>query len=415
MFNKHLLFAIVLLLTSGMMIAQNNTNSPYTRFGYGELIDTYSAEQRAMGGIAIANRNPLSINTVNPASYTSIDSLTFMFDIGFTGLNSRFSDASGVNRKFASNLEYISLQFPLKRWMAVSAGVLPYSFSGYSFYRADSIAMYHPTLNDQYAKYSQGYNGSGGISQVYTGMSFSLFDRFALGVNAYYMFGEVNNRRSTIFQTSGIESSAQDNFIKVNSYRFRYGLQYFETIGERHRVQLGVIFEPKSSLGGEAMQVNTGVPSDTLSFTNEFDMPLVVGAGLQYTFDNKITLGVDYVQQQWSDARFYSRTDSLSNRSRLSVGAEYMPDYRGRSYFERVSYRAGFSLSEPYYKIAGNSQSANYGISFGVGLPLRTSNSVINAAFEYGKAGDRSLFREDFYKLTISTTFSENWFFKRKL
>ena len=75
MFNKHLLFAVVLVMSGSMMLAQNNTNSPYTRFGYGEIVDSYTAEQRAMGGVAIAGRNPLSINTVNPASYTSVDSM----------------------------------------------------------------------------------------------------------------------------------------------------------------------------------------------------------------------------------------------------------------------------------------------------------------------------------------------------
>lgn len=80
MFNKHFLFAVVLLVVGAGVYAQNNTNSPYTRFGYGELVDTYSAEQRAMGGVAIAGRNNLGINTVNPASYSSVDSLTFMFE-----------------------------------------------------------------------------------------------------------------------------------------------------------------------------------------------------------------------------------------------------------------------------------------------------------------------------------------------
>jgi hypothetical protein len=121
------------------------------------------------------------------------------------------------------------------------------------------------------------------------------------------------------------------------------------------------------------------------------------------------------VQQQWADARYYTKTDSLTNRTRWSVGAEYIPDIRGRSYFNRVRYRAGFTTSNPYYKIAGNQQPRNYGISFGVGLPLRTSNTLINAAVEYGKVGERSLFREDYFKITLNTTFSENWFFKRKL
>jgi len=168
-------------------------------------------------------------------------------------------------------------------------------------------------------------------------------------------------------------------------------------------------------LGAEATQVNTGIPTDTISYNDEFDTPLMFGAGLQYTFNEKLMIGVDYVQQQWADTRFFNKTDSLSNRSRLAAGAEYIPDIRGRSYFERVRYRAGFSLSEPYYKLAGNAASTNYGITFGIGLPLRTGNSMINASVEYGKVGERSLFREDYFKITVNTTFNENWFFKRKL
>jgi hypothetical protein len=293
--------------------------------------------------------------------------------------------------------------------------LLPYSFSGYSFYRNDSIAVYHPTQSNNYARYVQSYSGNGGISQVYSGLSLSLFDRLALGVNAYYMFGEVNNNRSTTFTTTGYESSIQENLIRVSSFRFRYGMQYFQTFAKKHDVKLGFIFETKMPLSADARQVNTGVPSDTVYFNNEFDTPLTFGAGLQYTFNEKLMIGVDYIQQQWADARFYSKTDSLSNRSRLSAGAEYIPDLRGRSYFDRVRYRAGFSLSEPYYKMAGNATAKNYGITFGIGLPLRTGNSMINASVEYGKAGERSVFREDYFKITVNTTFNENWFFKRKL
>lgn len=414
MFNKHLLFAVLLLVCSGWITAQNNTNSPYTRFGYGELVDTYSAEQRSMGGTAIAGRNSLGINAVNPASYTSVDSLTFMFDVGFSGLVSRFSDPAGINSKFTSNLEYLSLQFPLGKSLAFSAGLLPYSFSGYSFYRADSIPVYEPLDPSKKAYFSQVYAGNGGISQVYAGLSFKFLDHFALGVNTYYMFGEVNNSRTNSF-SSDASKSEQINGIQVGSYRFRYGLQYFRQFAKKHDVKLGLIFENKSVLSGTSTQINSGVPTDTITFDNAFDMPLMYGAGLQYTFDEKLTLAIDYVQQQWADARYYTKTDSLSNRTRWSVGAEYIPDIRGRSYFNRVRYRAGFTTSDPYYKIAGNQQPRNFGISFGVGLPLRTSNTLINAAVEYGKVGERSLFREDYFKITLNTTFSENWFFKRKL
>jgi hypothetical protein len=414
MFNKHFLFAVVLLVVGAGVYAQNNTNSPFTRFGYGELVDTYSAEQRAMGGVAIAGRNKLGINTVNPASYSSVDSLTFMFDVGLSGLISRFSDPKGVNSKFTSNLEYITLQFPLSRSLALSAGMLPFSFSGYSFYRNDSVPVYDHQNSGKKAYYQQAFSGNGGITQVYTGVSLKLLKHFSLGANAYYMFGDVSNKRTTLFSSDGT-SAEQDNFIHVGSYRFRYGFQYFQTFATKHTIQAGLIYENKSILSSEARRINSGIPADTVLFDDAFDMPVLFGAGLNYSFDEKLTLAVDYVQQQWSESRFYNKTDSLSNRSRLSIGVEYIPDIRGRSYFDRVRYRAGLTLSDPYYKIAGQQQSRNYGMSFGIGLPLRTSNTMINAAIEYGKTGERSMFREDYFKFTLNTTFSENWFFKRKL
>ncbi len=36
---KHTLWALLLTMVTGMAIAQNNTNSPYTRYGYGDLSD----------------------------------------------------------------------------------------------------------------------------------------------------------------------------------------------------------------------------------------------------------------------------------------------------------------------------------------------------------------------------------------
>ncbi|MPN36709.1 hypothetical protein SDC9_184219 [bioreactor metagenome] len=119
--------------------------------------------------------------------------------------------------------------------------------------------------------------------------------------------------------------------------------------------------------------------------------------------------------QQWANTKFFGKTDSLINRTKLAVGAEYIPNARGNKYIERIRYRAGLNLTDPYYKLAGSSAVKNFGISFGVGLPLKTSNTVVNAAIEYGKVGERSVFREDYFKITFNATFNENWFFKRKL
>ena len=64
-----------LIFTQLPLWAQNNTNSPYTRFGYGELADRSFGAGRAMGGVGYGLRSSKQINPLNPASYSCMDSL----------------------------------------------------------------------------------------------------------------------------------------------------------------------------------------------------------------------------------------------------------------------------------------------------------------------------------------------------
>ena len=133
---------VVLLLTilSGAAFAQNNTNSPYTRYGYGQLADQGSGNSKAMGGIAYGLRDKYQVNFANPASYTAVDSLTFIFDGGISLQNANFSDGTVKRNAKNSSFDYITMQFRASKWAAVSLGLLPYSNVGYSMgeYREDT-------------------------------------------------------------------------------------------------------------------------------------------------------------------------------------------------------------------------------------------------------------------------------------
>ena len=414
---KNKLFAIVLsiFLFAQLAQSQNNTNSPYTRFGFGDISDTNNGEQRAMGGVSIGSRVNTSINTVNPASYSAVDSMTFMFDFGVAGLLSHFSDSRGGVTKGNGNIEYLSLQFPLAKWLGFSAGASPYSFVGYDFYNKDTTYINNLSKRDTVA-YTRSFNGSGGFSQVYMGLSANLFNHISLGVNGYYMFGTINNYRDVSFNaTSGYTSTTEYNTLKANNFRYRLGAQIYNTFAKKHDVTLGVIYEPKAKLNGSFAKLSTGVLTDTIAPDYRFETPSIFGLGLYYTFDKKLSIGVDYSLQQWKDAQFFGKTDSLGNRSKLSIGVDYLPDPKGRKYSDRIHYRAGFNMSDSYFNVNGQNLPKNYGVSLGIGLPLRNSSTVLNATIEYGKIGSTSLLNEDYFKLSFNFTFNEHWFFKRKL
>ena len=413
---KNKLFAILIsiFLLTQLTQSQNNTNSPYTRFGFGDISDTNNGEQRAMGGVSIGTRNNTGINNVNPASYSAVDSMTFMFDFCVAGLMSNFSDSRGTVTKGNGNIEYFSLQFPLSKSLAFSAGALPYSFVGYNFYNSGIQITKDLTKNDT-TSFSKSFNGSGGFSQVYMGLSINLFNHISLGVNGYYMFGTINNYRDLSFSSSDIYSTTEYNTLKANNFRYRLGAQFYNSFDKKHDLTLGVIFEPKAKLNGTFKKTLSGVLTEPTDSSDSFETPCIYGLGLYYTYDKKLSIGIDYNMQLWKDALYSGSTNSFNNRSKLSVGLDYMPNPKGRKYSDRVHYRGGFNLTDSYYNVNNQILPKNYGVSVGIGLPLRNSSTVLNVGFEYGKIGSVDMLNENYYKLSFNFTFNEHWFFKRKL
>lgn len=404
--------AIIVSISTHLSYSQIGTNSPYTRFGYGELSETSANELRAMGGVSMANRSKHTINSSNPASFSSVDSLTFMFDIG---ANTRFSMFSDGNNKgsntFNANLEYITMRFPLGKLIGFSAGLLPYSMVGYNFSHTDSLAI---PGKENHIPYLQSYNGSGGISQVYSGLSVELFKHISLGVNAYYLFGETNNLLiQDFYNQNGYNTSIFSNQLKNNDYKLRYGVQAYHTFANKHNVTLGAIYENKKPFKGEYVAY---LNADTVRQSYGFELPETFAVGLNYTYDNKLTIGADYTMQNWGDALFFNKTDSLVNRSKIALGVEYIKNpYSRISYTDLIKYRAGVSTANQYYKINGQNQPNDLIINFGVGFPMRTSKSYMNITAEYGRVGNHNLLKENYFKLTFSASINEFWFFKPKL
>jgi len=407
--NKKFLFTLLIVVLSQLSFSQNNTNSPYTRFGFGDISDNSSGALKSMAGVSIGSRSISNINSVNPASYSAVDSMTFMFDVGANALYSRFSQTAGSSSKWNSNLEYITMQFPLTKWLGFSAGLQPYSYSGYNFqlngqhlerrFEADSIINYY-----------QNFSGGGGFNQTYLGASAKFLNHISVGVNSYYMFGSVYNNRSNRFENSA-DSVTESNSIKSKNFRMRYGVQFYNTFANSHEAVLGFIYEPKTKLTGDFSSVFNG---DTTTVTG-FETAEMLGVGAYYTFDKKLSVGMDYTLQNWGDALYFGNKNTLTNRSKLALGAEYQPNMRGRNYFQRIKYRAGVNFSNSYIKVNGVNPADNMSLTLGFGLPLRNTNTILNTTFEYGKVGSTSILREDFFKFTFNVLFNEHWFFKRKL
>ncbi len=406
--------AFLLLLSGFLCLAQNNTNSPYTRFGYGEIANFGSGKSKTMGGTSVGIRSENSINSANPASYTSIDSLTFIFEFGAEGRSSYLSTSQGTINSFNANFEFVTMQFPIKKWLAASVGLLPYSFVGYKIKQSDSIQL-PSNAGSQTVQYEQTFSGSGSINQAYIGLSTKIGKHIALGVNTSYLFGSIQNSdRLSFLENTNYSVTLKNAILTVRDINFRYGLQYFTNISPNKLINIGLVFENKSYIRGNYSIEISGI--DTISAPNStnFETPLVLGGGISYEVKDKFLVGTDILFHNWSDANYFGVKDSLANQFKISLGGEYRHQINAKNYLQKITYRLGAFASNDY--LNNNNNQPNYGITFGFGFPSKGNKSMVNIGFEYGKYGTLSNnhIREDYLKFTLNTNFNETWFFKRR-
>ena len=406
-------------------IAQNSTNTPYSRLGYGILSDNVTSSQRGMGGVGYALNSGRQINVMNPASYAAIDTLTFLFDMG-GNLRQTWSTEPGTDGKnitgkdLSGGLDYITMQFPLGKYMGGSAGLLPYSQVGYSF--GDVVGEDAGISSRQ---------GSGGINLLYLGVAGRPYRGLTVGANISYMFGNILN--DNYVTTAEGNQSLFERVLKVTDYKLDFGIQYSHRISPRHRITAGIVYSPGKSFHGHSYGVHYPINSsdntvqpDTTGYTSlkgKFSMPETWGIGVNYELDDRLTAEADFTYQPWSKVRYqalegYEAAEKFSDRWKINAGLQFTPRPRG-NYLQRIQYRAGAFYTHDYLTVRGNNV-REYGASIGFGLPTANSmmlRSVVNLSLEYRhrQASPRALIKEDCIMITLGINFNEMWFFQSKI
>ncbi len=404
------------------LMAQTSTNSPYTRYGFGQLSDQNFGNSQAMGGISYGLRNGLHVNASNPASYSAVDSLTFIFDAGLSLQNANFKEGNIKTNAKNSSVDYIAAQFRLAKGLGFAAGFLPYSTVGYSISRNNIVTT------DEYGATTtatQTFNGDGGLQQVFFGLGYNVFKGLSVGANFSYLYGDISHTSATTFSNANAFSSARTHKIDVSDYKLDFGLQYTQQLKEKHVLNIGATYSYGHELNSTGYEYIEKYSNSTLAtqsvdtIQNAFAIPHTFGLGATYVYDNRLTVGADYSLQKWEDAKFFNEKNAFQNRTKISVGAEYLPNPIGRNYLSRVRYRVGAYYSSPYAKIDGKDGNREYGVSFGFGFPLTSyqSRSILNISGQYVKVSPKvkGLLEENYLRINISLTFNERWFMKWKV
>lgn len=400
------------LLAFAGVYADNGINSPYSRYGVGVLTNQGLGVNRQMSGLGYGLRSSSYINVLNPASFSSADTLTMLFEAGMSLQNVNFKEGDRqINAKNAS-FDYLAMQFRVRKNLGMSIGFLPYSNVGYSF----SIAS-NPGDNE---RSTDTYSGSGGIYQPYVGLGWQPIKGLSIGAMAAYIYGDISHSVAIDFANSTDRSRTYD--VSLRSYKLDFGVQYSTEIAKKHNVVFGATYSLGHDLGADAKITDVTSSSTTTTSTGEgFKLPHTYGAGFMYSYNNQWKFGADYTLQQWGTSSFFGR-DKGCDRSKLSAGVEYAPAKISNNMFKMITYRGGAYYAQPYTEINGKKGCEEYGVSAGFSMPFMNRNNkysyaTLHVSGQYIHMNPKSsgMIEENCLRINVGITFNEAWFMKMKV
>lgn len=423
MIKKFLAFVLFAITT--LSYGQDNTASPYSYYGLGELRFKGTMDARSMGGIGIES-DSISLNLLNPASYSRLKLTNFV--VGATSTFTTLSNSLTDQKAQRTSFDYLAVGIPMGKFGATFA-VLPYSGVGYN---VKSVTTENNSVLGQQINRYKRFKGTGNVNMIKAGGAYNINSDLSFGVDVNYYFGDI--QKTLVDSIGGVKLSSRElNDVRVSGFSFSAGLMYAKKINEKLKLSTSFSYTPKALLNSRNFRSVATILYDTNGNESISGQQIIPIADSELLIPAKFAFGAGIGQQsKWfvgSEISFSetskwnkiatntnSRVNSMyKNATKLSVGGYYIPNYNSYSnYFNRVVYRAGFKYEDTGLFI-NNSEISDYGMNIGLGLPLGFSK--INLGFEYGQRGttSNSLIQENYFNVSVGLSLSEKWFKRRKI
>lgn len=426
---------VLIILMSVSASAQEN--SPYSRFGLGDMVPNQNIISRAMGGISAGYTDFKSINSVNPASYSSLAYATFDFG---AETDTRKLKSTATNASFSSTnliISYLQLGLPVRMnklnkkgiYLGINFGLRPVSRINYKILNATRI--------DNVDSLGAIYKGDGGLSDALFGLGLKI-KNLSIGFNGAYRFGNKNYDTSfSILNDTVFHYPASiTNKSNFSGLAYTFGLQYDIKFKSKAVLRLGAYTNLKSTLKGDQDYTIQTVSYDangasyrvdsvyTKAGSGQVIYPSGWGAGFTYSDSaGHWMFGADYETTKWDEYRFFGSPDRLKTSWKARGGIEYLPaSYNTpvKKYFSFVKYRFGFYYGPDQIDLGNDLP--QYGFTFGAGFPLKlrrsfyeTQTSYLNTAIEIGSRGNKnSNLRESLLRISVGFSLSDLWFNRSK-
>jgi hypothetical protein len=297
MHNKLIIIIFISLFSFAYTAnGQKDIDTPYSRFNLGTLETEGSFRSLGMGSVGTAIRDNSSIYFTNPASYSSLDTISFIFDFG-VDYGSNF--ISNSESKFASNdmdFHHLIIGFPLSKRWGFAAGVVPVS-SGY-YQISQTVTSTDPGYDPITGEYTANHDGSGGINKFFVGSGFQIGKNFSIGANLSFLSGQITRSNSFVFSDfyNVFNNNSQEKLV-LNGINFDYGIQYTASFKNNYFLNIGASITSGNNFSSKYSQLSFRYTAYGVSDTKLiFRQP----TGLAFHSGRKINLQPDLITLQQS-------------------------------------------------------------------------------------------------------------------
>lgn len=424
----------------GNVWAQNGFNMPYSQFGVGlgELPYNMPIATR-MGGAIYTRSGNNYVNPFNPASYASVETESFVFDMGLGIQTSTLRDKNASTHDADGNLAYLTFAMPVTRWWKLAGGLMPITTMDY-----ESVSQ-SPYLDTGIVKTV--YDGTGGASMAFLGSAFNIpagkGRTLQAGFNVNYLTGRMQRAISFSFQgndSTYYMNSRRYRETRLSNFTFDFGLQLKQQLGEHYTLGLGLVYKPyrDMTVRDKALIYTFHTSDETLvdtifplnggdaEFNSRLEQSSTLGFGLVLERNKRWQLAADATFSAWNGMRYtedtsYSIFGSNALRygpySRYALGFERMGDMDAASYWGRISWSAGVHMEQGslYLELNGaETRIDEWGIGLGATLPMRKGRSLLTLSLGYSSYGSTDILQRNTLTFGIAVSSCERWFVKRK-
>lgn len=404
------------------VFAQSGTHSPYSQYGVGILSDISQGFNRGMNGVGQGLRRSNVVNAMNPASYSAVDSLTMIFDVGISGQKTNYKEGNTKVNGMDANFEYVVSSFRLMPKIGMAFGVLPFSNVGYNYAFSEKI--------ETGATMTKTYTGEGGMRQAFLGAGWSVSPQLSVGMNVGYIWGTID--RSVLMSSTGAANTMSKKYsMTVNSYTINAGAQWNQLVSPVDLVTIGATVGVGHNLGATAkceISNASGASPTTYEIGDALSLPMTYAVGAFWNHGRSLLLGADLSIQKWGGLdypyhdtmsdKYELRNGLLKDRYQVNLGGDYVKDEMSRKFFDRMHYRFGAGYATPYYNINGDNGPKEISVSAGVGIPLKNAynnRSVLNVSAQWIQTSAKDMITENTFRINVGITFNERWFAKWKI